>query len=60
MGWSCTCSTVVCGLDSNAGYPLRMRSLSAKAWEDRHYVLRQIEAIGEKSYVIASTLQMPC
>ncbi|EPS99015.1 hypothetical protein FOMPIDRAFT_1031123 [Fomitopsis schrenkii] len=30
-----------------------MRSLSAKAWEDRHYVLRQIEAIGEKSYVLA-------
>ncbi|KAJ3551777.1 hypothetical protein NM688_g4511 [Phlebia brevispora] len=30
-----------------------MRCLSAKAWEDRPLVLRQIENVGEKSYVIS-------
>lgn len=29
----------------------RLRCLSAKAWEDRPIVLRQINQIGEKSYV---------
>jgi ATP-dependent DNA helicase HFM1/MER3 len=28
----------------------RVRCLSAKTWEDRPNVLRQIESIGEKSY----------
>jgi ATP-dependent DNA helicase HFM1/MER3 len=28
----------------------RIRCLSAKAWEDRPTVLRQVEQIGEKSY----------
>ena len=49
----------MCCFVTNGGYALRMRSLSAKAWDDRHYVLRQIEAIGEKSYAISSTPQMP-
>ena len=56
MAWSCTCGNILCGYATDSDYALRMRSLSAKAWDDRHYVLRQIEAIGEKSYVIASTL----
>ncbi|KAH8117083.1 P-loop containing nucleoside triphosphate hydrolase protein [Phellopilus nigrolimitatus] len=30
-----------------------VRCLTAKAWEDRPVVLRQIESIGEKSYVLA-------
>lgn len=33
-----------------------VRSLTAKAWEDRPMVLRQIEQIGEKSIKVVSTV----
>ncbi|PFH54231.1 hypothetical protein AMATHDRAFT_135953, partial [Amanita thiersii Skay4041] len=46
-----------CGAQMKYGLEL-LRCLSAKAWEDRPVVLRQIEQIGEKSHKCPQVLQV--